>query len=258
MPASPPPQTWLLLRGLGRQRGHWFEFPERLERALGARAVALDLPGTGARRHEPAPCSIAATASALAAELRRGPALPRRGLLGISLGAMVALSLAEQWPSGISHVVVINTSSRLSLGHQRLRPRALWALLRATLQSDLAARERLIYSLTTRAPAPDVQRWAHEAARLAEHAPLRRWTLLAQLLGAATFRVPARLQQPALVLSGAGDRLVARGCSDALARHLGAPLRCHPTAGHDLPLEEPGWVLEQIRAWLGELGASRP
>lgn len=256
-PRLPPPATWLLLRGLGRQRGHWFEFPQLLEGALGVSTVALDLPGTGQRRHERAPWSITGLARILAAELDAGTPQPPRGVIGISLGAMVALSLAEQWASGISHVVVINTSSRLSLGHQRLRPRALLALLGSALLSDLAARERLIYSLTTSALEPEIARWTRDAAALAQDAPIRRRTLLAQLVSAAAFQVPGRLEQPTLVLSGAGDRLVAPGCSSALARRLGAPLRCHPTAGHDLPLEEPAWVIEQVRAWLGgELGAS--
>ncbi len=249
-PAPPAPATWLLLRGLGRERGHWFEFARLLERSLGAQVVPIDLPGNGQRRHEPVPSSIAALARRLAAELRAGPAGPPRGVLGISLGGMVALSLAEQWPSGISHVVVVNTSSRLSCGHQRLRPRAALSLLRASMATEPEARERLIYSLTTSAPGQDVARWAQEAAAVARRVPPSRRALLAQLYAAATFRAPAHIPQPALVLSGARDRLVSPACSAALARALGATLRCHPGAGHDLPLEQPRWVIEQLKAWL--------
>lgn len=265
MPASPSPAgapaRWLLLRGLGRQRGHWFEFPRLLEAALGVEALALDLPGSGTRRHERSPGSIPAIARALLAKLQDStPATPGNpaaselphGVIGISLGAMVALSLAEQWPSAISHVVVINTSSRLSFGHQRLRPRAALALLRASClgAGEVEARERLLYALTTSGSEPDIARWARDAAQLAERAPPRRRTLLAQLLAAGTFRAPDRLEQPLLVLSGARDRLVSPGCSSALARRLGGAQRCHPTAGHDLPLEQPRWVIEQLRGWL--------
>jgi hypothetical protein len=35
-----------------------------------------------------------------------------------------------------------------------------------------------------------------------------------------------------------------------LATHLGAVHLEHPTAGHDLPLDAPDWVTEQIRGWL--------
>jgi hypothetical protein len=35
----------------------------------------------------------------------------------------------------------------------------------------------------------------------------------------------------------------------ALAGAWGAALRVHPTAGHDLPLDDGGWVAEQISTW---------
>ena len=38
--------TWLLLRGLTREAGHWGRFPQQLQAALpGARILAIDLPG---------------------------------------------------------------------------------------------------------------------------------------------------------------------------------------------------------------------
>lgn len=250
------PGAWLLLRGLGRERGHWFEFPRLLEDALGVRTERLDLPGAGERRGEPAAPSVEAMARELSGMLAARKATQPWGVLGISLGGMVALSLAEQWPEGISHVVVINTSSRLSFGHQRLRPAACLALLRSALLRDTEARERRIYSLTTNAPCSDVERWARQAAELARRSPLRRGALLAQLLAAAAFRAPTRITQPALVLGGAADRVVDAACSSALARRLGAPHHCHPNAGHDLPLEDPRWVIEHIRSWLE--ATSRP
>lgn len=246
----PAPSRWLLLRGLGRERSHWFAFPPLLERGLGVSALAVDLPGSGERRHEPGPRTIEGIASDLARRLSAREPGPPWGVLGISLGGMVALSLAAQWRAGISHLVVINTSSRLSPAHRRLRPLACLALARAVSSADPLARERRIYSLATNAPAAAVARWARDAAELARRAPPRRTTLATQLLAAAAFTAPARLAQPLLVLGSLRDRWVSPSCSAALARRLGAPLRCHPSAGHDLPLEDPDWVIEQMRAWL--------
>lgn len=40
--------TWLLLRGLTREAGHWGDFPRQLQAALPeARILAIDLPGNG-------------------------------------------------------------------------------------------------------------------------------------------------------------------------------------------------------------------
>lgn len=52
-----------------------------------------------------------------------------------------------------------------------------------------------------------------------------------------------------LVLNSRSDRLVSHLCSEAIARRLNLPLRVHATAGHDLPLDDPQWVAEQIADW---------
>jgi pimeloyl-ACP methyl ester carboxylesterase len=238
-----------LLRGLGRERRHWFDFPEALAAGLGVEYQALDLPGMGQRRRDGVPRSIARAArelhGQLAAHTPRGP----WGVLGISLGGMVAVSLASAWPSGVSHVVAINSSSRCSLVHERLRPAALAQLARAVLARQVDERERRIYALTTNAPERQVALWAARAAALERETPAAGAALARQLFAAAIFRAPA-VTQPALVLSADHDRLVSPACSRALARELGATHRSHPTAGHDLPLEDPDWVIAQMRAWL--------
>jgi pimeloyl-ACP methyl ester carboxylesterase len=54
-----------------------------------------------------------------------------------------------------------------------------------------------------------------------------------------------------LVLCGRNDLLVNPRCSQRLARHLGATMVEHPSAGHDLPLDDPAWLLEKITKWAG-------
>ena len=62
--------TWLLLRGLTREAGHWGEFPRRLgERLPEARVVALDLPGNGRLFRQPSPLRVEAMAEACRTEL---------------------------------------------------------------------------------------------------------------------------------------------------------------------------------------------
>jgi hypothetical protein len=48
------------------------------------------------------------------------------------------------------------------------------------------------------------------------------------------------------VLAGAGDRLVDPTCSRRLAAAWACPLAVHPWAGHDLPLDDAQWVLDQV------------
>ena len=53
-----------------------------------------------------------------------------------------------------------------------------------------------------------------------------------------------------LLLQSLGDHLVNPVCSTRIAGHWRWPLVSHPTAGHDLTLDDGEWVIAQIRAWL--------
>jgi pimeloyl-ACP methyl ester carboxylesterase len=53
---------------------------------------------------------------------------------------------------------------------------------------------------------------------------------------------------PVTVLVGARDTFVDPRCSAALAGWLGVTPSIHPDAGHDLTLDAPAWVVDQIEA----------
>jgi pimeloyl-ACP methyl ester carboxylesterase len=172
------------------------------------------------------------------------------GVLSISLGGMVALALASLLPMRVSRLVLVNASSRLSPPSQRLLPAGRRQLLKAARVRGHHERERLILGVTTDPGRREFDDWVQHAAAISRHTPASPRAVARQLLGAARF-YPPRVEQPTLVLSGAKDKLVSPSCSTALAHYLHAPHHIHPTAGHDLPLEEPVWVVAQIATWLG-------
>lgn len=249
--ASPcsSPSRWLLLRGLGREARHWFDFPARLSQALGVPVVARDLPGVGTRADGIVPLTIEGMARDLASFTGARSSDGPWGVCGISLGAMVALALAAIQPISVSHLVVINGSSRLSSPFERLAPHALRTLIQAARVADGVARERLIHSLVTNGDEAQLTTWATRAAQLREGEAVRVAPVIRQLLAALSFEARP-VSQPTLVLYGGADRMVAPSCSQRLAHHLGASFAVHPTAGHDLPLEQPAWVVAQIAEWL--------
>jgi pimeloyl-ACP methyl ester carboxylesterase len=118
--------TWILLRGLTREKRHWHGFPQALLRELpDARVVELELPGNGELNGRTSPTSIAAMARHCRAELARLGIPPPYHLLALSMGAMVATAWAESHPDEIEACVLINTSfGAFSPVHRRLRPRA--------------------------------------------------------------------------------------------------------------------------------------
>lgn len=239
--------TWILLRGWTREAAHWGDFPAHLEATLpGARVVTLDLPGCGQRHGASSPARIEAIMEACRTALAAQGQAPPFRLFGLSLGGMVAAQWAAAHPAEVAACVLVNTSMR-GAPFARLRPSAWPALLRIALARDAAAAESGILRLTSHRHA--------EAARIAEWAAIRRARPVApatawrQLVAAARFALPARPPGvPCLVLCSAADRLVHWHCSRTLAAQWQAPLVVHPSAGHDLPLDEPAWVAEQLRS----------
>jgi pimeloyl-ACP methyl ester carboxylesterase len=252
--------TWVLLRGLTRESRHWGTFPQHLGEAFdGARVICLDLPGNGKLNHLASPRSVEAMADYCHAELsNRGIVSPCR-VLAMSLGAMVAVAWADRYPGEVAAAVLISTSLRpFSPFYRRLRPANYPRLLRlfGPKSSDREL-ETAILETTTRLvpdPAAVIGQWL----QWRRENPVSPRNALSQLLAAARYRAPRmRPIERLLLLAGARDALVDMRCSLQLAIQWEAPIAVHPTAGHDLPLDDAGWVLAQLRLWLETLGGGR-
>ncbi|MCE3010980.1 MAG: alpha/beta hydrolase, partial [Proteobacteria bacterium] len=75
-----------------------------------------------------------------------------------------------------------------------------------------------------------------------------RWSLLKQLFSASQFEFPDKAPlSKTLILCGAKDTLVNPEISERLAEKWNCPLKIHSQAGHDLTLDDPEWVLAQLR-----------
>ncbi|MDD5390938.1 MAG: alpha/beta hydrolase [Gallionellaceae bacterium] len=248
--------TWVFLRGLTREARHWGDFPTRF-RAAFAQALAPgdlltpDLPGNGRRFMETSSCSVEAMMEACRRDLREQGAKPPYHLLALSLGGMVAVAWAARHPEECRAAVLLSTSLRpWNSFQQRLRPSAYPALLRQLLPSG-AAREQAILELTSahakelRHVLPDWTAWAREC-------PVSRRNTLRQLLAAARFSAVARPNVPLLILAGERDRMVHPHCSQRLAQAWNADFALHPSAGHDLPLDDGDWVAREVKHWLAD------
>lgn len=248
MEHRPTPTAWLLLRGLGRVRQHWHDFPDRFATATGAAVVTMDLAGVGDATGEPVPWTIGGNVVSLR---RRWLAIrePHEtwGILAISLGGMIALDWAHRHPGDFTRVVALTASSSLSPPWRRLRPRAMGLLLRILATRDPRRREELVLRMTTIDPARHAAAIdAAEAINRAHPVPAGVW--LKQLIAATTYR-PRASPTPTLLLTSEADNMVHPDCSRRIAEHLRVPLRSHPSCGHDLPLEAPDWLIDQVLQW---------
>ncbi len=243
---------WILLRGLIRDSRHWGSFPQQLQaRFPDDRIELLDLPGNGTRYQEQSPARVSEMAGYCRAALRERGLAPPHHIVAMSLGAMVTVDWMTRHPEEIGAAVLINTSLRpFSAFYERLRPVAWWPLLRLLLANpDERTIERTILDLTSRhheRTAAAVEDWVNWRR---SH-PVSRANALRQLIAAARFRAPPTAPAvPMLILSSGQDGLVDPRCSRKLADTWACPLAEHPTAGHDLPLDDGDWVVEQIAQW---------
>jgi pimeloyl-ACP methyl ester carboxylesterase len=242
--------AWILLRGLTRETRHWGALPQRLADSFdGARVLSIDLPGNGEFARLRSYCSVADMVGFVRhVAFERGVPGPYR-VLAMSLGGMVATDWAQRHPHEIESLVLINTSMRpFNRPHERLRPRAWPVLMRAAAHwRDARAAESAIHALTCNnrlTLADDIDAWA----AIRGSAPVTRVNALRQLTAAATFRAAA--QPPVcrtLILSSAADGLVNPACSASVAAAWRAPHRQHALAGHDIPHDDPAWLVAQIR-----------
>lgn len=252
---------WVLLRGLTREARHWGNFAAELRAVQpGAPVIALDLPGNGALHAQRSPVSVPAMAAHCRAALQALGVAPPYRVLAMSLGAMVAVAWADAQPRELAAAVLINTSLRpFGAFHQRLRPSQYATLLRLALtDADAAEWERSILALTSRRRFGEAERDALLGAWTAwrREAPVSRANALRQLLAAARFRAPPpRHSVPLLVLASTCDALVDPQCSRRLAQAWALPIAEHPTAGHDLPLDDGSWVARQVEQFVCTLKA---
>jgi pimeloyl-ACP methyl ester carboxylesterase len=243
--------TWIFLRGLTRESRHWGDFLEQFRQVLSAQSlVALDLPGNGLLNHLPSPSHVQDMVESCRAQLTAQGIKPPYHVLAMSLGAMVAVAWAQAYPQEVSANVLINTSMRpFSPFYQRLRPANYGVLL--GLAFGGAGPERweksILHMTSNRGDESVLPHWL--ALRHAN--PVARLNALRQLLAAARFHAPVgKPQTSTLLLASAQDHLVSVESSRAIARHWQCALRVHPSAGHDLPLDDGRWVAWQVRQWL--------
>jgi len=247
------PKNWLLLRGLAREKRHWGIFPALLKEYFpDHNFYPLELPGVGQKVKMSAMSTIDGYADHLREEwlhLKRESDGPW-GIIAISMGGMIAMNWCARYQSDMAALVLMNTSGgNLSAPHHRFSPSALKMVIKLFFKENYQERERAILELTTR-KADISTELIHEYATYSAEHPIKRKNFLKQIYAAAKFKVPLKINTPLLILAGKHDGLAHYKCSRTLADHFKAKTVLNEEAGHDLPLEDPIWIAEQIDSFL--------
>lgn len=243
---------WILLRGLAREKQHSEAFLEQLRKASPeSEVVSLDFPGAGDYFRLSSPMSISGIAEFVHSHFPKNRA-EKRTLVAISLGGMVAMEIARLYPKSVDDVVLINSSFKnLSQLFERLQPEALWHILKASAATSTEAREDAVLKMVSNSPQRGllVSKWT-EIARLR---PVSLGNFAKQLFAAAMYDLPTQKPDvPVYVLTSEGDRMVNPQCSKKLAEHWQLPIAIHPTAGHEMYIDAPEWVIDRLQLYCGK------
>ncbi|MEN0060280.1 MAG: alpha/beta hydrolase [Bdellovibrio sp.] len=243
-----PTRHWILLRGLARGAGHWGSFIEKMQERFPDDEIELiDLPGNGSRHRETSPLEV----KDYVRDLRQRSRTVQDGksfhLLAVSLGAMIAVEWMREFPHEVEKAYLVCTSSSsYSPFYQRFQPiNILKALPLFITRPEGAEVERIILDMITNSHA----RRQAEVLGLSTYSdthPLRRQNALRQLVAAARYKFPQGAPGEVKLIGTYGDRLVSPQCTLSIAQAWGLKPAMHPWAGHDIPLDDPFWLLEQI------------
>lgn len=247
-------RNWIFLRGLGRHSAHWGHFIDEFQKRFPQDQIEMmDLRGNGEFAHSPSFTSIEDNVRDLRSRSRF---LREKGenlyLMAISMGAMVATEWAHQHPEEIAGLVLINTSDKGSSNFfERLRPANYQNFLNLLVARAHSIRlEKEILQITTN-EIPNREQWAEKFAGL----PVTlKSNWLKQLWAASSYRFPDhKPKTEVLLLASRKDRLVSSTCTENIAHMWALKPHMHPTAGHDLPLEDGAWICQEIQNWSSSL-----
>ena len=238
---------WIFLRGLTRGNIHWGDFPALfLEKNPEAEVEYLEIPGNGLLSFEITPTDPKILIDLLKNKSHVAQSSDTYHLCGISLGGMLALKWAELYPESIESVSIINSSlSQFSSFNKRLIPANYLSLMGTIFEHDSYLQEEKILKLTSNKSETN-EKYLNLYAEFAAKYKVSTTNLFRQLILANNIRLQKFPKIKLKIFSSAQDRLVHSSCSVAIAKELSGRLSIHPTAGHDLPLDEPEWLIEQL------------
>ena len=268
--SKPTTSHWILLRGLAREARHWNDFPEQLrselaERGDSARIDALDLPGAGRFSEMKSPLSIKEITDFMREkfiEIRRlmrarGETPPERTrVVAVSMGGMIAADWMERWPDDLKACIFINTSfGGFSPVHHRLTLGAMKHILsslrpRPKIEQYMNDMDLVLNTLDRNARRQIAETWKIYF----DERPYTFENFSRQLFAASRFKAPSEKPPvPTLVLYSEKDRMVSAECSREIVKRWAVESAAHPTAGHDLTIDDARWVIEKMLAWESKL-----
>lgn len=240
-----PGKSWVFLRGLTREKNHWGTFRSDFEKQLQVKVHCVDFPGVGDFFQMQSPSTIEDISDHVV--MQSSHIQEQSWILAHSMGCLVALEWMKREPHRFFGAVFINTSIRgISSPFRRLKPAGIMNFARIGISKNSRKKEELKFSLSSNNETikeQTIQQWMD----IQHQRPVTLATTFNQIKAAALYKA-SKPRYPVLFLNSLGDKLVSPTCSNDIAKKWDMPIRTHPWSGHEIMLDDPQWLIDQIKA----------
>lgn len=249
--------TVFLLRGIGREAGHWgstypdflkFHFPN-------AQIKMMDLPGAGKYHDQPALPTVEKMADFLRNEyLPLIDSIPgKKVIVATSLAGNVALEWITTYPFDFDGAILLSTSLKgICKSKNRVKPSAKKQFVSIFLNKDIAEREKAFLSINSNMNTDNdslLTAWQGIQAKR----PVSQGALLKQTVAGMIYRPEKRERiTPILLIGSKADKIVDESCFHKVAAAINSDLILHETAGHGIPVDVPHWLADTTSYWIEE------
>jgi hypothetical protein len=160
---------------------------------------------------------------------------------------MIGIEWLNQYPNDIVKAHLFCTSSgEVSKFYERLQPinyKYLYDIARALPGRQ---QENCILKMISQNK-ENAQKSLSTLAYYSKHHPVSIKNSLAQMVAASSFKSPLLHPDKVHWIGSWGDRMVAPECTLKLAEKYQSKPTMHPWSGHDIALDDPEWLVEQLQ-----------
>jgi alpha-beta hydrolase superfamily lysophospholipase len=238
-----------LIRGLIREQGHWGNFVDHLKSTFpDALITMIEIPGAGIYFEDSSPPSVRGIVKRMRQDyLKAKMADEDSHLIAISLGGMISVEWMRTFPHDFHRATLINTSlGGVSPIFERIIPSALVYLLKVPFLRGRQKESHILKLVSNHEDAfvKTLDLWE----QIQEKHPVSLDNTLRQLFAGALFTGKNFTPPiPVSILASTKDRMVNVKCSRAIAQKWNVPITEHPTGGHDLSVDDPSWIAQEIK-----------
>ena len=242
-----------LLRGLVREKEHWNWFKSYIEDQFpSANIILLEIPGVGETCDQISPDSFKEMVKFMRDKHEDTIKNDEENLLmAMSLGGMIARVWLDIYPEDFKKVILVNTSFKgITPLFKRLRPLSLLRFINIFFTPSIESREKKILAMVSNNKI-EREKLIDSWVDIQKKRPVRRKSFINQIKAALTSKVSIEMPKGVelLIIGAKGDGLCHYESSILLNKAWGGELKIHESAGHDLPIDDPNWLVSTMKNW---------